>query len=311
MHYRRWVVRRLWLGILVIWGAATTSFVALQLLPGNPALVIAGGGNNYPSEATLRAVERTYGFDKSIVTQYLTFLGRLLRGDFGDSYQLHQPVGSILSSQAAASAELAAGGAIIGALVGVAVALATAGRPRAAGAARCLELLAVSTPGFWIGLVLLSLFSFDLHLFPVIGNDGVSSLVLPWITLALPVAGSTSLVMREEMEQALVQPFALTVRARGVSESRLRSRHLLKHTAPPVLTLSSWIVGQLFGGVVVIEQVFARDGLGQTLVAAVEGRDLPVVTGVVVFVAVVFVLVNFVVDGLYLAVDPRLRRQPA
>jgi peptide/nickel transport system permease protein len=170
-----------------------------------------------------------------------------------------------------------------------------------------LELLFLSTPPFWVGILLLTEFSFRLHLFPVIGNRGIRSLVLPWITLALPLAGVLAIVMREGLDRALEQPFALTVRARGATERRLRLRHALRHALLPVLTISGVTLGQLLGGIVVIETVFARQGIGQVAVTAVEGRDFPVVIGIVVLAALAFVIINAAVDLLYRVVDPRIR----
>jgi peptide/nickel transport system permease protein len=213
----------------------------------------------------------------------------------------------VIGDQLWATVSLALGGAVLGFGLALVVALATAGRPRARAASNPLELLFLSTPPFWVGILLLTAFSFRLHLFPVIGNRGIRSLVLPWITLALPLAGVLAIVMREGLDRALEQPFALTVRARGATERRLRLRHALRHALLPVLTISGVTLGQLLGGIVVIETVFARQGIGQVAVTAVEGRDFPVVIGIVVLAALAFVIINAAVDLLYRVVDPRIR----
>jgi peptide/nickel transport system permease protein len=169
-----------------------------------------------------------------------------------------------------------------------------------------LELLAISSPPFWIGLVLLSVFAFGLGWFPVAGADGIQSLILPALTIALPVAGILGQVLRTSLEDAEEQPFVTSARARGAGPARLVLRHTLRHAAIPALTLAGYIVGSLLGGAVVVESVFARPGLGRVALSAITNRDLPVVMGIIVFTAIVFVLVNLLVDLAYRAIDPRI-----
>ena len=304
-----WGLRRLAAALLVIWGAATLSFASLHLLKGDPARIIAGGGTAVggSSSEVLAQINRDYGFDQPLPVQYGRFLGHLVRGDLGDSYQLNRPVSSILVDQLVPTVTLALCSALLGFALALVIAVSTAGRPRSRAVASTVELVLVSTPGFWLGILLLTAFSFRLHWFPALGNDGVSALVLPTLTLALPIAGTLALVMRDGLERALEEPFATTVRARGATEARLRLRHAVRHALLPVLNLSGWVLGTLLGGVVVVETVFARAGIGQVAVTAVNGRDLPVVTGVVVIATVAFVIINTALDAVDRVVDPRLR----
>jgi peptide/nickel transport system permease protein len=154
--------------------------------------------------------------------------------------------------------------------------------------------------------VLLTVFSFRLGWFPV--RAGLAGLVLPALTLAVPLGSVLAQVLREAMEDVIGQPFVTTARSRGSTESAVRIRHVLRHALIPLCTLSGWLLGGLLGGTVVVETVFARQGLGRVTLAAVTSRDFPVVVAVVLFSAVVFVVVNTVVDAVYLAVDPRLRQ---
>lgn len=305
----RWLLRRLLLGVGVLWGVATLTFVALHLLPGDPARLIAGAQAE-TSPAIIARINEQYGFGKPVAEQYWIFISNLARGRLGVSYQLGQPVSSVIGEQLWSSTSLAIGAAVGGFCLALVLALSTAGRARARAAVSTLELVFVSTPSFWVGILLLTLFSFRLHLFPVIGNAGIRSLVLPWVTLALPIAGALSLVMREGLERAFELPFALSVLVRGVTQRRLRVRHALRHALLPVLTLSGWTLSQLLGGVVVVETVFARQGIGELVVNAVAGRDLPVVTGVVLLAALSLILINTGIDLLYRVVDPRLRAVP-
>ncbi|MQY28431.1 ABC transporter permease [Nocardia aurantia] len=303
----RWLAGRVASAVLVIWAAATLTFAGLQAIPGDPARAVAGGVAATGSPQVLAQIRREYGFDAPVYVQYGRYLGRLLHGDLGTSYQLHRPVRSVIAEQLWPTTTLAVGGLLLGLALSVTVAVTTAQRRRARAVARTAEFAALSMPTYWVGFVLLALFSFHWRWFPVIGEPGLRGSVLPWLTLAVAVAGVLSQVTRDGLEEALDQPFALTVRARGASEPRVRLRHALRHAAAPVLTLSGWMLGNLLGGVVVVETVFARQGVGQVLVTAVRGRDYPVVTGIVVLTAATFALIAIVLDQLYRILDPRIR----
>ncbi|MER7133455.1 ABC transporter permease [Streptosporangium saharense] len=304
----RWLARRFALTLFVLWGTATLAFAGMRLVPGDPAHVIAGGVQANATPEVLETIRARYGLHDPLPVQYAIFIGRLLRADLGESYQLNQPVSTVVLEQLGATVSLAAGAAVLGFTLALVLALLTAGRPRAGALTRVLEFCAISTPNFWIGILLLGAFSFSLNWFPVLGEDGPRALVLPWITLALPIAGVLAQITREGLERALRQPFTLTARSRGATENRIRLRHALRHAALPVLTLSGWALGELLAGVVVVETVFARQGLGQVVVSAVDGRDFPVVTGVVVLAALTFSVINTGLDLLYRVVDPRVRQ---
>jgi peptide/nickel transport system permease protein len=189
-------------------------------------------------------------------------------------------------------------------------ALATAGRWRVLRACFSgLELCLLSTPVYWLGIILLSLFSFQMHWFPVMGNDGWRSLVLPVITLSLPLAAILSQILRDGLEEALSQPFALTVRARGAGETRLRLRHGLRHAALAASTLTGTMLASVLSGSILTETVFGRAGIGKITLQAIASRDMPLVLGIVMLSALLFVIINLLVDAAYLLVDPRLRKR--
>ncbi|MFE1321128.1 ABC transporter permease [Kitasatospora phosalacinea] len=181
------------------------------------------------------------------------------------------------------------------------------GGPGLRAAASFLELLTVSSPSYWIGLLLLTVFSFQLRIFPVTGDQGFAALVLPALTLALPMAGVLAQVLREGLEAALEQPFALTARSRGLSRTAVALRHALRHSALPLVTLTGWLAGSLLGGAVLVETVFGRPGIGALMLQAATGKDMPLVVGLVLLSAAAFVLASTLVDLLYLVIDPRLR----
>lgn len=295
--------------LAVLWGAATLTFIAVKLIPGDPVAILSGG-DNVVDEAYRAVLVKQFGLDQPLWVQYLRYCGQALQGDFGVSYLYRLPVGSVISDAMHETLPLALGGLILALLLAITSALLTAGRY---GVMRTtvswLELTLLSTPVYWIGIVLLSLFSFRLQWFPVTGNDGVMSLVLPVITLSLPIAAILSQVLRDGLEDALSQPFSLTVRTRGVSEIRLRFRHGLRHAALAASTLTGTLLASVLGGSVLTETVFGRAGIGQVTLSAIENRDMPLVLGVVMLSAFLFVVINLLVDALYLIIDPRLRKK--
>jgi len=291
----------------VLWLSVSTAFLALQCLPGRIEDILAGD-TEYPGMR--EAIIAEWGLDKSLPEQYLDFLGRLLQGDLGTSYIMRTPVADVLGSQLWPTLQLALTAGLLAVTLAVLISLATAGRsPRWRRAASLVELVCTSTPVFWIGIVLLMLFSFHWRWFPVSGAGGWRSLVLPSITLALPSAGILAQVLREAMEKALEQPFVTTVRARGLSETQVRSRHVLRHGLLPIVTLGGWLVGGLLGGAVITEKVFGRPGLGTVTLNAITAQDVPVVLAVVLLAAFIYVSISTVLDIAYLFIDPRLRNR--
>ncbi|MES9589767.1 ABC transporter permease [Streptomyces sp. NPDC007076] len=310
----RWAVpvaRRLGSGVLVLWGAATVSFLVLHLVPGDVVDTVLGPSTAATPELRER-IRADYGLGDPLPVQYLRQLAGLLTGDLGRSYQQGLPVGDVLAGQIGPTVELALAATVLALLIAFVAAVATAGRGRAARAvASGLELLAVSVPSYWLGILALTFLSYRFRLLPAAGDQGPAALVLPALTLALPIGGVLARVVRQELDEALARPFALTARARGASERTVLLRHTLRHAALPVATLSGWVVGSLLGGAVLTETVFARPGLGRVLVTAVTSKDIPVVTALVLLSAAAFVVVNLLVDLAYLVIDPRLRTEGA
>ena len=294
--------------VLVLWGAATLSFLAFRVLPGDPVSVMLGPQAQV-GEAVKERIRADLGLDLSLPDQYLGYLGRLLRGDLGTSYQLRLPVSEMIGRQLGATLQLTALALLLALILALTGAVLARGRG-ARGIVAAIELIVLSSPVFWLGLLLLSVFAFGLGWFPVSGSRDPASLVLPAVTLALPVAALLGQVLRAGVEDAERQPFALTVRARGAGHARLTLRHTLRHGAAGAMTLAAYLVGSLLGGAVLVETVFARPGLGRVTLAAITDRDLPVVTGVILLSALVFVVVSTAAELLGPIIDPRLRARP-
>lgn len=295
--------------VVVLWGAATLAFVAFRIIPGDPVDVMLGPQAQV-SDAVKDGIRSELGLDRPVFEQYGAFLGRLLRGDLGESYQLRQPVAEVIGRQLGPTLQLSALALVIAVLLALASALLVRGRTGRA-LASGIELVVLSSPVFWTGLVLLSVFSFQLGWFPVSGARDAAALVLPAVTLALPVAALLSQVLRDGVESAEREPFLTTVRARGATPLRESVHHTLRHASVGGVTLAAYLVGSLLGGAVLVETVFARPGIGRVTLTAITDRDLPVITGVILLSALVFVVVNTVVDLVVPVLDPRLRRADA
>jgi peptide/nickel transport system permease protein len=304
----RAVARRLGAGLVVLWVAATAAYLALLAAPGDTVDNIVADGADTPQ---IRAeIIAEWGLDRPAVVQYLDYLGRLGGGDLGRSYLLQRPVTEVIGEQLAPSLRLAVAAAGLGVLLALLIAVATAGDRRQwlRRVSSGTEMLLVSTPSFLIGLLLLSVLSFRFGFFPVSGDQGTAALVLPAVTLALPIAGLLAQVLRDGIDRALDEPFVLTARSRGVRERTVLVRHAFRHAVLPAVSLAGWVFGIVVGGTVIVEQVFGRPGLGQVTLSAVTTRDMPVVLAVVTLSAAGYVVVNTTADLAYLLVDPRLRR---
>lgn len=293
--------------LLVVWGAATAGFFALKLIPGDPVDVMLGV-HAQVGERTREQIRQDWGLDEPIIVQYFGYLARLLRGDLGQSYQLRKPVADVLGQQLDATVQLTALAVVIAATLALAVALLARGR-YSGRVASLLELFVISSPSFWLGLLLLTVFGHQLGWFPVASSRGFAALVLPALALALPLAGILSQVMRQGLDDAERSPFALTARARGLDRRQFVTRHGLRHASSATITLAGYLVGTLLSGAVLVESVFARPGLGGVAIRAILGRDLPVVLGIIVWAAIIFALLNLVVDIVYERLDPRVRAQ--
>ncbi len=303
----RRVLLRLLAGVAVLWGAATLTFVGLNVTGGDPALAILGGPDAMPTAEALAQVRREYGLDQPLAVQYASYLGRLAQGDLGESYRLRIPVTQAIGEHIGATVWLALWAALVAVLLSVVVATLTARRGRHVGALSSgTELVLSSMPSFVLGILLLLVFSFQLRLLPPTGSSGWKTMVLPTLTLALPVAAVLTQVLRQELEDILEQPFIMMARARGLSEAGVRLGHALRHALIPLVTLSGFILASLLGGAVITETLFARQGVGRLMLDAANGKDVPMVLGITLLAALIYVVVNLVVDLLLPLIDPRV-----
>ncbi|MBD2893288.1 Glutathione transport system permease protein GsiC [Actinomadura sp. RB99] len=307
---RRYAALRLAQAAGVLWAAYTVSFLVLDLLPGDPVSAMAGAGADQAGvdPARIARLRAEYGFDEPIPVQYVHYLGRALRGDFGDSVSGGRPVTSVIGDALPSTLQLVAAALALAVLLGGGLALAVTYTSRRWLRQFLLSLppLGVSVPTFWAGLMLVEIFSFRARLLPAFGNGGLRGLILPAVTLAIPTGAVVAQVLAKSLLTTLDEPYVQTARAKGAGRARIHLRHALRNASLPALTVVGVLVGQLMANSVVIETVFSRNGLGRVTAGAVTTQDIPLVQGVVVFGSLVFVLVNLIVDLAYPLLDPRI-----
>ncbi len=305
-----WFARRILSGAAVVWAAATFAFLIQCLLPGDRAQIIINvrsGNVGSAAPAELASINAQYGFDQPLVVQYANYIWRMLHGDLGESYQQHRPVAGIIAEQIGPTIALALAALLMAWIIAILTTLLIAGRDNIwskllSGA----QIFLATVPPYWLATILLVVFAVNLRIFPVVGENSPMGLVLPTLALALELSGFFGQVVLNEFTRVLEQPFVTSARARGMSDLGVRLHHVLRHAALPGITLSGWALGKLLSGAILIEVVFARQGLGGVLVAATSSRDVPIVSGAVLISAGLFVLVSLIVDLAYRMLDPRM-----
>ncbi|MFP5020668.1 ABC transporter permease [Pseudonocardia phyllosphaerae] len=305
-----YLLRRVGLALVVLWAAWTVSFVVLYLLPGDPVATMAGGASDGEpvSPAELAALRARYGLDQPVLVQYGQKLAAALHGDLGTSFATGEPVSSAIGRVLPKTLQIAGAGLAVAVVGGTVVAVAATWTRRRwlAQLLGSLPSLAVSLPVFWVGLMLVQLFSFTLGWLPSVGARGPAALVMPAIALGLPTGALIAQVLARSLQTALGSSYVTTARAKGAGPAAVHLVHALGNAAIPALTVLGYVVGNLLAGTVVVETVFTRPGLGRLTVSSVGLQDIPVVQGVVLFASLVFVLVNLLVDLVYPLLDPRV-----
>jgi peptide/nickel transport system permease protein len=290
--------------------AYTAAYVLLAALPGDAVLARFGNPDLGLTPEQLEEIRATYGADRPIVERYADSVLSFLRGDLGYSVQSGASVSDLITEALPSTLLLAVLGLAVAVFLAVTIAFtATYGKGRwLRRLFRNIPPFFVSLPVFWIGIILIQIFSFQLGLVPVIGASEVEALILPVITLAVPIAAPLAQVLMRSIDEVREMPFVTVVRARGASTSWLLWRNVARNALLPTMTMAGLLFGELVGGAVVTETVFARFGIGQLTAQAVANRDTPVLLAVVVIATVTFVVINLVVDLLYPVLDARLRR---
>lgn len=305
-----YMIRRVVHALVVLWAAFTVTFFIMNLTPGSPLLSIIGAQNiSSTPHSEIVQLNREFGFNKPILSRYWDQLWALLHGNLGIAYSTRGPVSHMLWQALPYTLELALAALLVAVVLGALIAISAyyTRRPWLRSLLLVLPPLGAGIPPFWSGLVLLEVVSFHWRLLPAAGDQGLRTLLLPAITLGLPLAAVLAQVFAEGLRNTLAEPYVQVVTAKGASRSRVHFGHAIRNASLPALTVLGVLVGAAFGGAVVVEQVFSRNGIGRVALAAVETKDIPVVQGVVVLAAGAYVIVNLLVDLVYPLVDPRIR----
>lgn len=301
-------LRRVLSMFLVLWGVVTLTFFAIRLLPGDPAtLLISQGGGSAQDIADLR--ERL-GLDDPLPVQYLRFLGGLVQGDLGMSLVSRRPVTDAIGEQLPHTLALATTATLLSVIIGISLGVLAATHQGTWVDQFCIALsvLGVSIPILMSGLLLILLFSLVLGWLPATGQGSWRHLVMPALVLSLASTGTIARLVRTQMLEVLPEDYITVARAKGVLERVILWRHALRNALIPVITVIGLQFGSLLGGTVVTESLFSRRGLGRLVVDAILWKDYPLIQGVVILGAAIYVGVNFIVDMSYGLLDPRIRR---
>jgi peptide/nickel transport system permease protein len=296
--------RILW-GVIALWAVTVMVFLVVHLSGDPTALYVSQEG----TEEDYRVMRSALGFDQPWSVQYGRFFLRVVHGDFGSSLRFHQPALSLAIDRFPATIQLAAVSMALAASVALPLGILASVQHNSAvdNAALLMALWGQCMPTFWLGLLLLLAFGVDLRLVPVIGGTGPIKLVLPAVTLGAWAMARTTRITRSSMLEVLRQDFLRTARAKGTSHWRAMLRHALRNAAIPIVTTLGLDFGNLLGGAVITEAVFAYPGIGRLAVDAVVTKDLPLVQAVVFVIAAVLIALNLCIDILYVALDPRVR----
>jgi peptide/nickel transport system permease protein len=310
----RLVLVRLLALVPMLLALSVASFALVHVIPGDPALVMMGG------EGTTQAVEelrRQLGLDRPLHVRYLEWLGRIAQGDLGQSLYNRTQVSEELFWRMPTTLSLVTLALLLAIAIGIPAGLVSAAFRNSwiDHAARLLTLVSLSLPSFWLGLMLIILFSLWLNILPIVGYEPITRgfwkaipfLILPSLSLGAYLAALLTRLTRSSMLEVLNQDYVRTARAKGLRDRVVLMRHALRNAMIPIVTVIGINVGILLGGSAVIETVFVLPGVGQLVVRSLYNRDLPVIQGLILYVAVVYVVINLVVDILYTYLDPRLR----
>ncbi|MBU5311671.1 ABC transporter permease [Tissierella carlieri] len=306
MH--KYIIRRLLLLIPVMLGVTFLVFTIMYFTPGDPAKLILGESAQ-PEQ--VEALREEMGLNDSFIVQYFRFITKALTGDFGRSYSTKKPVFDEVFARFPATLKLTVAAMIIAVIIGIPVGIISATKQYSAldSISMIGALIGVSMPVFWLGLMLILVFSVKLRVLPSSGSDTLLHLILPAFSLGVGSAAIITRMTRSSMLEVIRQDYIRTARSKGVAEKKVINKHALKNALIPVVTVIGLQFGGLLGGAVLTESVFSWPGLGRLMVDAIKQKDSPTVLASVVFISVTFSVVNLLVDMLYAFIDPRIKSQ--
>jgi ABC-type dipeptide/oligopeptide/nickel transport system permease component len=302
----RYIARRLALSLFVLFGVTIIVFGLIHLAPGDPARLML---YDTAPEEEVQAMRKVLGLDQPLYTQYWLFLSNILRGDLGRSLYYKQPALHIIMEHLPATVVLTFAALLVSLAVAVPMGILSAVRRDSMWdyAGMLLATIGQATPVYWLGLMLILLFSVQWMLLPSSGRGGIANLIMPSVTLGAPLMALVTRLVRSGMLDILGEDYIRTARAKGLAEQLVIYRHALRNMLIPLVTVVGLQLGALLGGAVITETIFAWPGVGRLVVTAITARDYPLVQAATLLVSVYFVAINLLLDVLYVYIDPRIR----
>lgn len=303
---QRYLIKRLLSLLGTLFGVSVLVFLIVHLIPGDPAEHILG---EHTTQEAIMELRTELGLDKPLLVQYVSYAGKLLQGNLGTSYMTHETVWSQIVNRFPITLQLAALSIVIAVVAGVTLGVISAVKHNTIIDRLMVicSLVGISAPGFWVALLLIWIFAYKLALVPISGYEGILSLILPAITIAMSTVGSIARMTRSSMLDVIKQDYMRTAEAKGAAYYTVVFRHGLKNALIPVITVVGLEFGSLLAGAVVTETVFSLNGIGSMAIEAIGKRDITTIQGMTFFLAILFVLTNLVVDIIYSYVDPRIK----
>lgn len=302
---KQYIVKRLLSGIIVLFGLSVFTFLLIHLIPGDPVRIMLG------QRATVEQIESLrgeLGLNKPLVVQYLDYASGVLKGDLGTSLKTGRPVSTEIADRFPATAKMAVASLVVAVVIGIGLGVLAAKYKDTPidGAIMTFSTFGMSIPGFWLGLLVILVFSVHLGWFPIAGGTGLKDMVLPAFTLGTLTATALSRLTRAGMVEVLSNDYIRTARAKGMNERIVLLRHAFRNVMIPIVAVIGLELAGLLGGAVIVEQVFGWPGVGTLSIQAISSRDFPMIQGTTLFIGAVYVLVVILIDVLYALLDPRI-----
>jgi len=303
----RLIARRLAISLPVLLGVTVLVFLILHLIPGDPAQIMLFGSRPTPQQ--IEQLRAQLGLNQPLPLQYALYIGRLVHGDLGQSFITGRPTVDEIAQRLPDTLELTLAAMLVAVVIGMPIGIVGGVRPGswADRLGSGFAVLGVAVPYFWFALVLILLFAVDLRVLPSLGEGSWSAIILPAVSLGWGLSAIIARLLRNNLVEIYQQPYMQVARAKGLSERMMLYGHALKNALIPVVTILGLQFGNVLSGAVVVEVIFGRPGIGSYLVQAIQAKDIPVVQSVVLFIAVIYILINLVVDLAYGILDPRIR----
>ncbi|HYW25902.1 MAG TPA: nickel ABC transporter permease [Terriglobales bacterium] len=303
----RLLAGRLTIAVPVLFGVTILVFMILHLIPGDPAQILMFGSRPTPHQ--LEQLRAQLGLDQPLPVQYLAYLGRLTHGDLGQSFITNRPVAEEIFQRLPDTLELTFAAMLVAVAIGMPVGILGGVRPGswADRLSSGFAVLGVAVPYFWFALVLVLIFAVDLRWLPSLGEGSWNSLILPAVSLGWGLSAIIARLLRNNLVEIYREPYMQVAKAKGLSDRMMLYSHALKNALIPVVTILGLQFGNVLSGAVVVEVIFGRPGIGSYLVQAIQAKDIPVVQSIVLLIAVVYIVINLVVDLIYGLLDPRIR----